>query len=604
MMRFFIPAVLLCLSITTIFAQTDYSYYRNHTYTIEKNGSIWEGTSVEEVTMIYRSTKALKESVFHEYSSVYRTINNVEAWVNGKKLPQKWVTKSQPIYRDVFLTDSDVWSIESPKALSIGDTLRYIVHRTWFDISHIPLEQVPNYNETSEFTLSVIHPDDISIHGTVFPVRSHPIPVITKQGQEQTTITFKNLHYQTSLSGFPFNDVHCLVRLDMFENGVPINNTTPALFAEHYKRQFNQICDLSPEQRSKILEFCNGAKNQLDTIRALHDYVRTSIRYVSDERSINAYVPRMPSVVMQQKYGDCKDRAHFVSSLSRSLGYNVGMALIHTQPQPVRTNTVHLGQFNHVICYAIIDADTIYFDPTAEHSALSDLPQYDTEQPVFLIHANPPSWAISKREQAQPLINVDVDLNALLPDSAEAKITLRKDLAITVSYLSDSETLNDKRIAISNILGEYFNRIKVFGANTQNESDTLVAITAMLDFKQYLVKGNSSVYFPLQPARLFSTRLLERETDSLPIFLDAFTDVLFTFHITNANFISDTSYTLTGPGKSLFSVSVKKKSPTSATVIVRSRIGSKYFANSERKRLLEFIQSYTKQKKLLLTLSK
>jgi len=94
-------------------------------------------------------------------------------------------------------------------------------------------------------------------------------------------------------------------------------------------------------------------------------FVQDDIRYLGIEMGRGSHEPRQPSVVMSQRYGDCKDKALFLAALLRELGVEAYPALVNTKLRG------HLDDylpspflFDHVITQVVDGGKTYWIDGT------------------------------------------------------------------------------------------------------------------------------------------------------------------------------------------------------------------------------------------------
>lgn len=584
--------------------QPDYLYRRSIRYEIIKTDSGAKATSEEIVSYVYRAEKSLKGTVFTEHETFFNKITDLECSLNGRSVSDKWIKTRIPKWDDTFLNDDRIWTIEMPVSAQVGDSIEYVVERSWDDVSYIPIIRVPNYNMTKSYIVEVEHSEDMTVNFTVFPSVSKPVYRIDRPDSEHTRIVFDEIPYAAPFVGFPHNDVHCFVELDILQNGKSLVKSKPRTFSDWYSGWFDQRCDLSPEDRSQVFAGIKDARNAVDTLRHLHDYIRSNIRYVADERNVNALVPRSPKRVLQQGFGDCKDRAHFISSLARSLGYNVGMALIHTGHPPATTETVHISQFNHVICYAVIGGDTLFFDPTARFSPFGTLPHADVDKPVFLIHANSPRWSRTRRSIQQPTLTIagTVDINKT--SSVPAIITLRNEMASQVMYATTSSNESDTKRYLSNLIAGDLHRIKVVDPILESKSDSLVTIKATLDMSQYFVRGTGPLYSPLQPSRFLDANILERRNDTMPLTVYAWYDVLVRLRFRGEGLaVRDTSVSMTGPLDVIHTTTMKTGDDGAPYFESRTKLTSATYNGKDKESLLDFCQSYIRLRRNMISLT-
>jgi transglutaminase-like putative cysteine protease len=102
-----------------------------------------------------------------------------------------------------------------------------------------------------------------------------------------------------------------------------------------------------------------------DQILAAIRFVQDEIRYLGIEMGRNSHQPHQPAEVLEQRWGDCKDKSFLLASLLRELGVEAYPALVNTKlrhnmdrelPSPF--------EFDHVIAQVRRGAATYWIDPT------------------------------------------------------------------------------------------------------------------------------------------------------------------------------------------------------------------------------------------------
>ena len=121
----------------------------------------------------------------------------------------------------------------------------------------------------------------------------------------------------------------------------------------------------TPEIRRKAAELTAGRTTDVAKLEALYEYVATNFRYVSLSFGVGRYQPRSASEVLQNEYGDCKDKHTLLVSLAESIGLQASAVLINSAsildpdfPSP--------SQFDHVITRVSLGSEQVWLDATAE----------------------------------------------------------------------------------------------------------------------------------------------------------------------------------------------------------------------------------------------
>jgi hypothetical protein len=119
-------------------------------------------------------------------------------------------------------------------------------------------------------------------------------------------------------------------------------------FAAWYRRLSFGSDQQDAMVKDKAAELAATATGRLDKIRKAFNFV-SSLRYVAIEFGINGIRPRPPSLVLQNRYGDCKDKANLLIALLSDMGIDSHFCLLNRGSS---TDTSFPSwQFNHAIAY-------------------------------------------------------------------------------------------------------------------------------------------------------------------------------------------------------------------------------------------------------------
>ena len=119
-------------------------------------------------------------------------------------------------------------------------------------------------------------------------------------------------------------------------------------FAAWYRRLTHGSDEQDPDVKAKAEDLAAGATSRLDKIRKAYEFV-SALRYVAIEFGINGIRPRTPAIVLQNRYGDCKDKANLLIALLTDMGIDGRFCLLN------RGSSTDVSfpswQFNHAIAY-------------------------------------------------------------------------------------------------------------------------------------------------------------------------------------------------------------------------------------------------------------
>ena len=102
------------------------------------------------------------------------------------------------------------------------------------------------------------------------------------------------------------------------------------------------IADLAKEQT-------RGASTPREKVSALFGFVAGRVRYLNVSFGIGRMQPRFASSVLQNRYGDCKDKHALLAALAESVGLDVRPALVTSTRAGLRDDAPGPWQFDHVI---------------------------------------------------------------------------------------------------------------------------------------------------------------------------------------------------------------------------------------------------------------
>ncbi len=94
-------------------------------------------------------------------------------------------------------------------------------------------------------------------------------------------------------------------------------------------------------------------------------HVQRSIRYLGLETGVNSHRPYPLETVLQRRFGDCKDKARFLTALLRGLGLEAHPALVETDYRHTIAGWLPTpSAFDHVVVQVRLGGRTYWLDPT------------------------------------------------------------------------------------------------------------------------------------------------------------------------------------------------------------------------------------------------
>ncbi len=200
---------------------------------------------------------------------------------------------------------------------------------------------------------------------------------------------------------------------------VQIDSTLPSWFRPLPEVVFSEYqswaevaqwaCLLYPEQPppaavTPLLETWRQAATDDERICAALTFVQEEVRYLGLELGAGSHRPSLPDVVLQRRFGDCKDKAFLLCTLLRAMGYDAAPALVHSSLRQAVTNELPSpNAFNHVIVRVLFGGETEWVDPTARYQrgrlACRSLPPYGQ---ALVVASGTAGFSTVARPRAQP----------------------------------------------------------------------------------------------------------------------------------------------------------------------------------------------------------
>jgi hypothetical protein len=137
---------------------------------------------------------------------------------------------------------------------------------------------------------------------------------------------------------------------------------------------------------------------EIEKMDTIYKWVQENIKYIAFEDGINGYVPRSCSVVMKNRYGDCKDMGNLLVEMLTFAGVpNAYVAWVGTDNIPYQMSEIPSPlTCNHVIAVVEKEDGTFYYlDATGSEMGYL-LPPDVIQEKEILIHKGPGKFQLYK----------------------------------------------------------------------------------------------------------------------------------------------------------------------------------------------------------------
>src|SRR5262249_32442904 len=153
-------------------------------------------------------------------------------------------------------------------------------------------------------------------------------------------------------------------------------------FVEWYGRLCKLADEMTPEITAKAEQLIGDAQSTKEKVLAVYNYV-SGLRYVAIPLGVNSLRPHAAVNVLQNQFGDCKDKANLFNALLHSLNIEAQLVLVPRFSQAYQ-NVPGLP-FNHAISGVNLGSEIVYVDTTDEVCRFGLLPPGDPGRNVLVL---------------------------------------------------------------------------------------------------------------------------------------------------------------------------------------------------------------------------
>lgn len=133
---------------------------------------------------------------------------------------------------------------------------------------------------------------------------------------------------------------------------------------------YGQAEDLSPAVKAEADRISSMTRYKARSITEALRFVQREIRYLGVEIGASSHAPNAPDLVLQRRFGDCKDKARLLVTLLQALGIEAHPALVNTQSTRAIADWLPApGNFDHVLVHVRHEGRDYWLDPTRPQQA-------------------------------------------------------------------------------------------------------------------------------------------------------------------------------------------------------------------------------------------
>ncbi len=580
----------------------DYAYNKTVKFYVarEKNGS-YSLKSETQVKVKYLSERSFRQSVYTIPELYFSKVSAIKGTFKKQTLPSDKFGFLYQKTKDSFFASYKLHTISFDQNIKLCDSIQYSYKETFTDIAYVPILEIQNIDYIESYTIIVEHPTDVK---TDFEIAysKDSIPYTLERNEGKTVLTFRNIQKTNPVPYFPFSHHASLLTKFTIDNR-PINPHTPQSFTNWYLLQLENKGLIRDKHDSLVQAITLGLSKPLEKLKAINDFVKTRVRYISESDSLHTIFPNPSAMVLQNGYGDCKDRALLVMLMARSAGLNVHMAIVSTEPK-LPFKSVHTSLFNHMINVYEDDGTRVYFDPTAKYCEFGNLPAMDLAGPVLILNRENPVYTSEKAQKRHPSIEVTIEGSLDSLRVCKAAIKLRNEFLSAARRAQRELSGTELENYISRLVNSSFTKIGFENFKFLSEEDSVMVFSAKSELHEFVIQTSSRRYLPQAPFKVISADLNERQKDDWPVYMSeqGLLKIVLCLNIGDAT-ISFNDISLGNERTARFTCSTRMTgSRTMMTVYEFEQVPLSY-SGEDRNHFLNFCKQYLKLKTSMITIN-
>lgn len=221
-------------------------------------------------------------------------------------------------------------------------------------------------------------------------------------------------------------------------------------------------------------------------LAALH-FVQADVRYFGTEIGLNSHKPALPDKVIEQRFGDCKDKVSLLIALLRKLDIPASPVLVSTLMRG------HVGEmlpsplaFDHVIARVELNGRTLHLDATRGHQTgtLANRQSVGFDRGLVIAAGTAGLSALPTAYDQQRMSVHDIFRVAKFSEGAtlESRITYRGDLAEAMRESLATRNVSEIQTQLSTAYARAYPKLTTDAPMAVLRSDTDDAVTFVQKF--------------------------------------------------------------------------------------------------------------------------
>ncbi|MNU59381.1 Transglutaminase-like superfamily protein [compost metagenome] len=151
----------------------------------------------------------------------------------------------------------------------------------------------------------------------------------------------------------------------------------------------------SPEITRIADSITRNLSTNLDKVRAIYYWVQDHVKYIAFEEGMGGFVPRQPNLVVDKRFGDCKDMASLIYSMLKAVNIPSYLTWVGSRDLPFKYSEFPSGMCdNHMITTYKEDGKYYFLDATNSFQTMNSSTGF-IQGKEALLHISPTEYELT-----------------------------------------------------------------------------------------------------------------------------------------------------------------------------------------------------------------
>ena len=152
----------------------------------------------------------------------------------------------------------------------------------------------------------------------------------------------------------------------------------------------------SPEITRIADSITRNLPTTLDKVRAIYYWVQDHVKYIAFEEGMGGFVPRQPNLVVDKRFGDCKDMASLIYSMLKAVNIPSYLTWVGSRDLPFKYSEFPSGMCdNHMITTYKEDGKYYFLDATNSFQTMNASTGF-IQGKEALLHISPTKFELTE----------------------------------------------------------------------------------------------------------------------------------------------------------------------------------------------------------------